>query len=74
MMQRRLHFPEVYLGRARKGNLLEQPSLGRPEARVGPPPYLFENFPNSRNMSLRVQKRFWGSKKIWMPTPAVHSV
>jgi len=36
--------------------------------------YLFEDFPNSLNMSLRVQKRFWGSKKIWMPTPAVHSV
>jgi len=36
--------------------------------------YLFEHLPNSWNMSLRVQKRFWGSKKIWMPTPAVHSV
>jgi hypothetical protein len=36
--------------------------------------HLFEHFPNSRNMSLRVQRRFWGSKKIWMPPPAAHSV
>jgi len=74
MMQGRLHFPEVYPGRDRKGNLLEQLRSGRPEVREGSPPYLFEYFPNSRNMSLRVQKEFWGSKKIWMPTPAVHSV
>jgi len=70
----RLDFFEVYPGQARKGNLSERLCPGRPEAGAGSPPYLFENFPNSRNMSLRVQKEFWGSKKIWMPTPAVHSV